>query len=69
MALAIPLVAALLAPVIAPTEVPEDHPVRHDRTGIRWQIPFDSAHQRAREESRLLAIKPVAFGTTPDGCW
>ena len=42
-----------------------DHPVSYDRTGINWQIPFEAARELAREQGRLLAIKPVAFGTSP----
>jgi hypothetical protein len=50
-------------------DAPADHPVRLDRTGIRWEIPFEAARTRAANEQRLLVIKPVAFGTTPEGCW
>ena len=50
-------------------QVPEDHPVRHDRTGIAWQVPFATALAKAKAQQRLLVIKPVAFGTTADGCW
>ena len=46
-----------------------EHPMRLDRTGIVWEIPFTSARERAAKERRLLAIKPVAFGTTAGGCW
>lgn len=45
------------------------HPVRHDRTGITWTTPFESALSLAQSAKRLLVIKPVAFGTTPEGCW
>lgn len=50
---------------------PQDdpHPVSYDRTGIEWALPFESAMTRAREQQRLLLIKPVAFGTTRSGCW
>ena len=37
--------------------------------GIDWVLPFEAARERAKEENRLLMIKPVAFGTTPDGGW
>lgn len=40
-----------------------------DRTGIRWTLPFKEALVRAKAEHRLLMIKPIAFGTTPDGGW
>ena len=46
-----------------------EHPVRLDRTGIVWALPFENARKRALQENRLLAIKPVAFGTTATGCW
>ena len=46
-----------------------DHPMRHDRTGIEWEVPFAAARAMAEEENRLLVIKPVAFGTTASGCW
>ena len=40
-----------------------------DRTGVEWVFPFQKARETARERKRLLAVKPVAFGTTPDGGW
>jgi hypothetical protein len=51
--------------------LPQDgtHPVRFDRTGIEWALPFEAARERARAERRLLLVKPVAFGTTKSGCW
>ena len=40
-----------------------------DKTGIRWAAPFEKALERAHAQKRLLMIKPVAFGTSPDGGW
>ena len=40
-----------------------------DRTGIEWSLPFPAAMKRAKEERRLLLIKPIAFGTSTDGGW
>ena len=61
--------ALLAATAIAQTDSAREHPVLLDRTGIVWRIPFESARSHAMESKRLIAIKPVAFGTTPDGCW
>ena len=55
---------ALAAPAAA-----KDHPLNKDKTGIGWVIPFTKARAKAKTESRLLMIKPVAFGTSPDGGW
>ena len=64
------LVSALLAATaVAQGGSASDHPVRHDRTGIVWRVPFESARGQATESKRIIAIKPVAFGTTPEGCW
>ena len=46
-----------------------DHPLKKDRTGMEWVLPFSKARQQAAELKRILMIKPVAFGTTPDGGW
>ena len=40
-----------------------------DKTGVRWVAPFDKALEQAKTQKRLLMIKPVAFGTAPDGGW
>lgn len=45
------------------------HPLAHDKTGVAWVYPFATAKKRAAENSRLLVIKPIAFGTRPDGAW
>ncbi len=62
-------VLACSALAVAQVSIPDDHPVRFDRTGIKWHIPFENARQAAADSGRLLAIKPVAFGTTANGCW
>ncbi len=48
---------------------PADHPLTKDRTGLNWVLPFDKAKMQAGNSKRLLMIKPVAFGTKPNGCW
>ncbi|MFT4514088.1 MAG: hypothetical protein ACI89X_001422 [Planctomycetota bacterium] len=63
------LVVALSAYAAAQVSVPDDHPVRFDRTGIAWQLPFTKAAELAETSKHLLVIKPVAFGTTEEGCW
>jgi len=63
------MLIATLALLPLPQDPALEHPVHLDRTGIEWTLPFETARQRAREEGRLLAIKPVAFGTTVTGCW
>jgi hypothetical protein len=45
------------------------HPLSHDKTGVAWVYPFEKAQKQAAQQSRLLIIKPIAFGTSPDGCW
>ncbi len=60
------LIAAFL---FAPNAGPAKHPLTKDRTGIRWVLPFDEANAAAAKHGRLLMIKPVAFGTKPNGCW
>ena len=47
----------------------QDSPLLKDKTGIEWVVPFRRAREKAEGERRLLMIKPVAFGTTPDGGW
>ena len=56
--------AALLLAVPAPQGV-----LQRDKTGIEWAFPFEKARAQAQQEKRLLLIKPVAFGTSPDGGW
>lgn len=57
----------LLSPMTA--HAGDDHPLSKDRTGMKWQLPFEKARAEAEQKTRLLLIKPVAFGTTPDGDW
>ena len=40
-----------------------------DKTGVKWVTPFEKALEQAKQEKRLLMIKPVAFGTSSDGGW
>ena len=60
------LIAAFL---FAPAAIAAKHPLTKDRTGIRWVLPFGEAKAAAAKRSRLLMIKPVAFGTKSNGCW
>ncbi|MEE8467908.1 MAG: hypothetical protein V3T22_05605 [Planctomycetota bacterium] len=45
------------------------NPLQLDKTGMQWVLPFARARKVAAERKRLLMIKPVAFGTSPDGAW
>ena len=45
------------------------NPLQLDKTGMQWVLPFSRAQETAAESKRLLMIKPVAFGTSPDGAW
>ena len=62
-------VTALVFATLLLSAAGEDHPLSKDRTGIHWVFPFKEAQAQAAKEDRLLLIKPVAFGTTPDGGW
>jgi hypothetical protein len=44
-------------------------PFAPDQTGLDWVLPFKKALAKAKEEKRLLVIKPIAFGTAKDGGW
>jgi hypothetical protein len=69
------LMDCLLVPLaLVGSWLPQDgaqslHPLTKDRTGMQWVLPFAKAVQQAAETKRILMIKPVAFGTTPDGGW
>lgn len=64
------LVALMLqTPTCAPSRDAQKYPLLKDRTGIEWVVPFPAALERAREQRRLLLIKPIAFGTTKQGGW
>jgi hypothetical protein len=62
LAAALPLSLALLTPARAGD-------CKRDRSGMNWVLPFKNALETAKSEKRLLLIKPIAFGTTPDGGW
>ena len=47
----------------------QEKPVCKDKTGVAWVLPFTSARGKSTDLSRLLLIKPIAFGTTKDGGW
>ena len=40
-----------------------------DKSGMKWVLPFTAAKKASADGRRLLLIKPVAFGTSPDGGW
>ena len=64
------ILAAFILSVLAAGITPaQDNPIRKDKTGMRWALPFAKARQRSETEGRLLLIKPVAFGTSKDGGW
>ena len=62
------LLAALLLPA-AFAAADETHPLNKDKTGMKWVLPFPKAQETAKQQGRLLMIKPVAFGTSADGGW
>ncbi len=62
------MTAILIGLALVGADVP-DHPLSKDKTGLHWVLPFAKAAETAQSKSRLLMIKPVAFGTTPDGGW
>jgi hypothetical protein len=74
--------AVLLATVIAvpattvaqgtektPKAPPAGSPLRKDKTGMKWVLPFPTALAYAKQMKRVLMIKPVAFGTEKSGGW
>jgi len=63
-----PLVLAVVI-LAMPCAAQESGSKNLDKTGIRWQLPFEQALEKAKKEKRLLLIKPVAFGTSRDGGW
>ena len=60
---------ALLLVAVLAAQGTDENPLALDRTGLVWTLPFEQALERSEAEQRLLMIKPVAFGTTPDGGW
>ncbi len=61
------IATALLLPAVSAHA--EEGCLSKDKTGMAWVHPFESALEKAKTENRLLLIKPVAFGTSPDGGW
>jgi hypothetical protein len=59
----------LQTPAPPPSCDARTYPLLTDRTGIEWTVPFKAAVAKAREERRLLLLKPIAFGTTKQGGW
>jgi hypothetical protein len=52
-----------------PGAQPKAHPLHKDKTGLLWVLPFTAAKAKAVAGTRILMIKPVAFGTSADGGW
>ena len=40
-----------------------------DRSGVRWNLPFATAVERAKRDRRMLMVVVIAGGTRPNGCW
>lgn len=68
-ALAVAAALALGEPACALDLPPAEHPMALETSGVRWYFPFDHALAVAREERRMLLMKPVAFGTTREAFW
>ena len=64
-----PRILLALLPLALCASAENDHPLLKDHTGMAWVLPFKQAQKQAAETKRLLLIKPVAFGTSPDGGW
>jgi len=63
------MIRLVLASALLAAGLPAQDAACKDRTGIRWVLPFSKAKARAAKAHRLLVIKPIAFGTSPDGGW
>jgi hypothetical protein len=47
----------------------QEKPCTKDKTGVAWTHPFTDAQKKSKDSSRLLLIKPIAFGTDDAGGW
>lgn len=47
----------------------EKLPFAPDQTGLEWVLPFKKTLAAAKQQDRMLVIKPIAFGTAKDGGW
>ena len=67
---ALPFVIALAATLPVQAQGADNElPFAPDQTGLDWVLPFKKALAKAKQEKRLLVIKPIAFGTAKDGGW
>ncbi len=67
---ALPLAIAVAAALPAQAQDADSKlPFAPDQTGLNWVLPFKKALAKAKQEKRLLVIKPIAFGTAKDGGW
>ena len=66
---ALPFVIALAATLPVHAQGADKLPFAPDQTGLDWVLPFKKALAKAKQEKRLLVIKPIAFGTAKDGGW
>ncbi len=70
MRLSLPLGIALAVALPAHAQKGADKlPFAPDQTGLDWVLPFKKALAVAKQQDRLLVIKPIAFGTAKDGGW
>ncbi len=63
---AVSLLAMLL---LSTSALAGDHVLDKDKTGMRWVYPFNKARLKAKNDKRILLVKPVAFGTDRAGGW
>jgi len=61
------IAAAAIAALLVGAQ--DESPCSKEKTGVSWVHPFGKALERAGAKSRLLMIKPISFGTSPDGGW
>lgn len=63
----VPMMGGAAAQVVVAVEAPPTSVVRHERGGdldkIEWVRPFALAQQRARQQRRLMLVKPILGGS------
>ncbi|MHC4955556.1 MAG: hypothetical protein ACYTGZ_17025 [Planctomycetota bacterium] len=64
-----PRILLSLIVLFVPAYAQEARSKNLDKTGLQWVVPFEDALAKAKTQKRILVIKPVAFGTSPDGGW
>ncbi len=66
----LPLAVALAVALPAHAQKGSDKlPFAPDETGLNWVLPFQKALAAAKQQNRMLVIKPIAFGTDKAGGW